>query len=109
MSGSATLLDASRDGSTLYSNNIVNGNLGASFRSSQFRLTGPLFVTTGGILKLTSGSPVINAANATFDPFVTDDADGQTRSSPDIGADEFSSATAVRRPLTTADVGPAAP
>jgi len=36
--------------------------------------------------------------------------DGQTRScSRDIGADEFSGATILRRPGATADVGPNAP
>jgi poly(beta-D-mannuronate) lyase len=35
--------------------------------------------------------------------------DGQARSDPDTGADEFSTATVTHRPLTTADVGPNAP
>ena len=34
---------------------------------------------------------------------------GQPRMMPDIGADELSPAPALRRPLTTADVGPDAP
>ena len=60
--------------------------------------------------KLASSSPVINAANGSFYSFVTDDMDGQTRAgSRDIGADELSGATILRRPLTTADVGPNAP
>ena len=60
--------------------------------------------------KLASSSPVINAANGSFYSFVTDDMDGQTRScSRDIGADEFSGATILRRPGATADVGPNAP
>ncbi len=110
LSGSAPLLSATNDGNTLYSNNIANGNLGSSLPSSQFMLVDPLLATSGGILKLTSGSPAINAANGSFYSFVTDDMDGQARSgSRDIGADEFSSATILRRPLTTADVGPNAP
>jgi hypothetical protein len=45
-----------------------------------------------------------------FYPFVTDDMDGQTRAgSRDIGADEFSGATTLRRPGATADVGTNAP
>lgn|GEM_PF-1419425 len=109
LSGSATLLDASQAGNTTFSNNIANGTLGASLPASQFRQVNPLLAMSDGIFKLTSGSPAINAANATFYPFITVDIDGQSRSTPDIGADEFSTAAVVRRLLTTADVGPNAP
>jgi|RhiMetdeSRZDD1v2_1073273.scaffolds.fasta_scaffold4776740_1 hypothetical protein len=55
-------------------------------------------------------SPAINAANGSFYSFVTDDMDGQARAgSRDIGADELSVATILRRPGATADVGPNAP
>lgn len=60
----------------------------------------------GELLKLTSGSPAINAANTSYYSFVTDDADGQARTTPDIGADEFSGASITRQPLTGNDVGP---
>jgi len=58
---------------------------------------------------LMAGSPAIDAANQGLYSFVTDDVDGQPRSTRDIGADEFSSAPILRRPFTTADVGPNAP
>jgi hypothetical protein len=54
--------------------------------------------------------PAVNAAYGSFYPFVTDDMDGQARAgSRDIGADESSGATILRRPLTTADASPNAP
>jgi hypothetical protein len=69
-----------------------------------------LLAPAPGLQKLSSSSPAINAANGSFYSFVTDDMDGQTRTgSRDIGADEFSGATILRRPLTTADVRPNAP
>ena len=55
-----------------------------------------------------SSSPVINASvSASSYPYVSDDMDGQARdATPDIGADEYSAASKVRKPLTTSDVGP---
>jgi poly(beta-D-mannuronate) lyase len=75
-----------------------------------FIVVNPLLTLVGSLQKLSSSSPAINAANGSFFSFVTDDMDGQTRSgSRDIGADEFSSATILRRPFTAADVGPNSP
>jgi hypothetical protein len=65
-------------------------------------------VRVGEILKLGAGSAAIGAASGSF-PFVTDDIDGDPRTSPDVGADEHSTATPLRHPLIEADVGPAAP
>jgi chondroitinase B-like protein len=61
------------------------------------------------VFRLLSTSPAINTSVGSF-PEVTIDLDGQTRSgTKDVGADEFSTATVIRRPLTTANVGPNAP
>jgi hypothetical protein len=61
------------------------------------------------IFRLQSTSPAINTSVGSF-PEVTIDLDGHTRSgTKDVGADEFSTAPVVRRPLTTANVGPNAP
>jgi poly(beta-D-mannuronate) lyase len=61
------------------------------------------------IFRLQSTSPAINTSVGSF-PEVTIDLDGHTRSgTKDVGADEFSTAPVVRRPLTTATVGPNAP
>ncbi len=62
-----------------------------------------------GVFRLLSTSPAINASVGSY-PEVTIDLDGQSRSgTKDVGADEFSTAPVIRRPLTTADVGPNAP
>lgn len=54
-------------------------------------------------------SPVFKAAVGSF-PYVTLDMDGQTRDSlKDIGADQFSNATVLSKPLTANDVGPYKP
>jgi poly(beta-D-mannuronate) lyase len=75
-----------------------------------FIVVNPLLTTVNGLLKLSGGSPAINAANNGVNPFVTDDMDGHARAGArDIGADEFSSAPISRRPLSTSDVGPNAP
>ncbi|WPO76412.1 polysaccharide lyase 6 family protein [Streptomyces sp. KN37] len=59
-----------------------------------------------GISRLTAGSPAIGKATLTS-PAVTDDIDGHPRGSArDIGADEYTTAAPLRRPLTAADVGP---
>ncbi|MBE1446858.1 chondroitinase-B domain-containing protein [Paenibacillus sp. OAS669] len=97
------------------SNTVFEGNIGygasldnVSRTSSEIKNIDPLFAVSGGLQKLTSASPAINAAVGSY-PYVTDDMDGQTRSVNDIGADEYSTSSVVRKPLTTADVGPAAP
>ncbi|MEU7645061.1 polysaccharide lyase 6 family protein [Streptomyces huasconensis] len=62
-----------------------------------------------GIFRLTAGSPAIGRATLAR-PAVTEDIDGHPRGSArDIGADEYTTAAPLRRPLTAADVGPNAP
>ena len=74
-----------------------------------FRRVDPLLAPAAGLQRVQRGSPLIDAAAAGFAEVATD-LDGQPRQEPrDIGADEFSSAPVVRRPLTPADVGPASP
>lgn len=61
-----------------------------------------------GLLRLSSGSPAIDASVGTYS-YVTRDFDPQPRAGkPDVGADEYNS-SAVRKPLTKADVGVSAP
>jgi poly(beta-D-mannuronate) lyase len=56
--------------------------------------------------RIASNSPAINASFAAPIEVVTD-MDGQPRNgTPDIGADEYSNAPIIHRPLTTTDVGP---
>ncbi|MFF2009480.1 polysaccharide lyase 6 family protein [Streptomyces sp. NPDC058195] len=72
-----------------------------------FTRADPKLVTgADGVARLSAGSPAIGAATLTGTS-VTDDLDGDPRGSKrDIGADQYSTAAALRHPLTTADVGP---
>ena len=82
----------------------ANGNI----PSSGFTRADPkLAAGSDGVYRLGSGSAAVNAASVDHSGQVTDDVDGQTRTAPyDVGADEYSTATPVRRPLNAADVGP---
>jgi len=94
----------------VWSNNILwnVGNAG-NIPSSGYTSVNPLLAADAdGIYRLQSGSPAIGAGTGSF-PEVTVDMDGQPRdSSPDIGADEYSSAPITAKYLTSADVGPSA-
>jgi len=92
-------------GSSLtFADNIVFPGSGGT--PSGFQHIDPQLASSGGLLKLTAGSPAVDAADPNFFSFVTTDVDGQARTVPDIGADELSSAPVVLRPLTRSDVGP---
>jgi hypothetical protein len=74
-----------------------------------------LAADASGIFHLQAGSPAINAGVTARDFYgaslpnsnFTPDMDGQPRdASPDVGADEFSTAPVIARFLTTNDVGP---
>ncbi|MFF0267909.1 polysaccharide lyase 6 family protein [Kribbella sp. NPDC004536] len=83
-----------------------DGNIPAGYTRVDPKLT----AGTDGIYRLGPGSAAANAAALDHSGQVTDDLDGQPRTAPyDVGADEYSTAAAVRRPLNAADVGPNAP
>jgi poly(beta-D-mannuronate) lyase len=109
LQGSATLTAFPNPGNMVFSNNVYSGTLGATRPQSEFWGTNPMLARVGELLKLTSGSPAIGYANPTFYAFIGDDLDGQVRSDPDAGADEIATGGILRRPLTSADVGPSAP
>ncbi|MCY9662694.1 chondroitinase-B domain-containing protein [Paenibacillus chondroitinus] len=99
------------------SNTVFEGNIGfgstvtnRSRTSSEIRNITPSFTTIGGLQKLTSGSAAVNAAVGSYS-YVTEDMDGQARSTNDVGADEYfsSSTSIVRVPLSASDVGPDSP
>ncbi len=113
------------DSGTDFSDNVVGGAVsgalapgghyaanfvtGAAPGGGGFVRRDPKLARAGELLALTAGSPAIDAAVGRY-AFVSDDVDGQPRDAkPDVGADEWSAAPAARRPLTIADVGPAAP
>ncbi|HEV2784348.1 MAG TPA: chondroitinase-B domain-containing protein [Actinophytocola sp.] len=105
--GSGGLLDVDEATGTTWQGNIVWAGTGGNAPSSGYRVVNPLLVTDpGGLNRLSSGSPAINAAAGDV-PRAGRDFDLQTRSDlKDVGADEFVPGNAPRRPLTTADVGP---
>ncbi|MFD3515796.1 polysaccharide lyase 6 family protein [Streptomyces sp. NPDC058657] len=89
--------------SNLLWGDAANGNI----PSGGFTRADPrLAAGQDGVLRLTSASPAIGAATL-GNPAVADDIDGDPRGSArDIGADEYATTPALRRPLTAADVGP---
>jgi poly(beta-D-mannuronate) lyase len=105
-----TLYNEVKTSNTLFQGNIGHGSTltNKSRTSSEIRNVDPAFQTVSSLQKLKSSSPAINAAVGSYS-YVTDDMDGQTRSVNDVGADEYSTASIVRSPLTTSDVGPNAP
>ncbi|MFE7135082.1 polysaccharide lyase 6 family protein [Streptomyces sp. NPDC057638] len=72
-----------------------------------FTRTDPKLVQgTDTVFRLSSTSPAIGAATLTT-LTLADDIDGHTRGTTrDVGADEYATTAPLRRPLTTADVGP---
>ncbi|MGW6449606.1 polysaccharide lyase 6 family protein [Lentzea sp. NPDC055074] len=106
--GSSSKLVDMMSGSTVkYEGNIVWG--GTAGMPNGYKTVDPKLVRdANGLLRLTSGSPAINASVGTYS-YVTRDFDLQARSGTrDVGADEYNS-SAVRKPLTKADVGVSAP
>lgn len=60
-----------------------------------------------GLWRLSSTSPAINASSGDYSSLFTVDMDGQMRTGVfDVGADEFSGAAILRKPLLPSDVGP---
>ncbi len=92
------------------SQNIANGSVPGL---SGFLGEDPLFTAVmengSSLQKLSSGSPAINAGNSSYYSYVNVDMDGQSRSTSDIGADEYSTGGIIQQPLTTLDVGPSSP
>ncbi|MEU7075567.1 polysaccharide lyase 6 family protein [Streptomyces narbonensis] len=81
----------------------ADGNLPAA---GYVRVDPRLRQGTDGVFRLAADSPAIGAATLTGGT-VAEDLDGHARGSArDVGADEYTPLAPVRRPLTTADVGP---
>ncbi|GAA1199242.1 polysaccharide lyase 6 family protein [Kitasatospora gansuensis] len=111
VAGSGTLVALGATSGFSWRSNILWGAAAnGTIPSGGYRRVDPLLrQESDGVYRLSAGSPAINAATLT-DPAVTQDLDGHPRgSSRDIGADEYTTLTPVRRPLTPADVGPDAP
>jgi hypothetical protein len=94
----------------LWEGNILWGAAATgNIPSSGFRRENPQLTLSSGVSRLSASSPAIDTGVGSYTE-VTVDMDGHARSgSKDVGADEYSTSAIVLRPLTTADVGPAAP
>ena len=92
-------------GWTWESNIAFGAALGISARSGLLQVDPELELGDDGLWRLSANSFAID--NGTAISSITTDMDGQARIGLiDIGADEFSTAAIVRKPLTTDDVGP---
>jgi hypothetical protein len=110
VSGSGSAVSLVGGSGIRYQGNMLNGVSGGAMPSSGYRTANPqLTLDSGGLYRLSSGSPAINAALGTFSQ-VTLDMDGQARTGTfDVGADEYGATGPLHEPLTTADVGPSGP
>ncbi|MFI5733013.1 polysaccharide lyase 6 family protein [Kribbella sp. NPDC051587] len=108
---SGSLTDLPYQSGVTFSGNILWGSASnGTIPSSGFTRADPkLTAGSDGVYRLGSGSAAINATT-NHASRVTDDLDGHTRTAPyDVGADEYSTASPLRRPLIATDVGPNAP
>ena len=106
-STSAPLFEGAEGSGYTYANNIAHGAaLGISSRPGILEVDPQLVQGADGLWRPSATSPAIDAISGST--LVTDDMDGQPRIGLfDIGADELSTASFARRPLTTSDVGAA--
>jgi parallel beta-helix repeat protein len=109
-SGTILTLSGPAPNATFQGNIVFGAAPNGDMPTSGARRVNPLLARDSfSVFRLQSTSPAIDTGVGSF-PEVTIDLDGQTRSgTKDVGADEFSTAPVVRRPLTTANVGPNAP
>jgi hypothetical protein len=90
-------------------NNILMGGGGSGMGNLTGNAAALGLIQMGDVLTIATGSKAIGAAVGSY-PFVTDDIAGHPRGAkPDVGAQQLSDAPALRKVLTTADVGPMAP
>jgi hypothetical protein len=93
---------------TWQGNIAFGGSLGPKAGASGITVADPqLQLGADGLWRPGASSPAINGGSGNYSSLITTDMDGQARIGIyDVGADEVSAATIVRRPLTSADVGP---
>lgn len=109
-SGGANIFEGSEGtGWTWQGNLAFGGGLGPKAGDPGITVADPLLQFQGdGLWRPTAASPVVDAAVGDYSNLITLDMDGQPRMAIyDIGADEVSTATIVRKPLGSGDVGPA--
>ncbi len=104
--GEAIFEGAEGSGWTWTGNLAFGGSLGPKAGDSGITVLDPALSIDGELWRPSTTGPAVDNASSGFGSIVTDDIDGQARGSmPDIGADEFSTATIVRTPLSEGDVG----
>jgi poly(beta-D-mannuronate) lyase len=108
-SNGQAIFEGSEGANWTWQGNIAfGGSLGPKAGASGITVVDPqLQLGADGLWRPGAASPAINGGSGNFSSLVTTDMDGQARIGIyDVGADEVSAATIVRRPLTSADVGP---
>ncbi|MEQ8208736.1 MAG: polysaccharide lyase 6 family protein [Lacipirellulaceae bacterium] len=95
-------------GNILYANRSKETGIESrEFSEREFRVVDPLLKQSEGLYRLSTESPVVDAAQAKYE-FLTHDIDQEARDlKPDVGADELGTSS-VRKPLTPSEVGPTA-
>jgi poly(beta-D-mannuronate) lyase len=89
--------------------NILWGSAANGGASGYINVNPQLSADSASVYHIGSSSPAIDASAGTHSE-VTGDVDGHGRSGvKDVGADEYSTSSPLRRPLNPADVGPNAP
>jgi Chondroitinase B/Carbohydrate binding module (family 6) len=107
-SGSGGLVNVNNGTNLHWQGNIIWAGTAGDMPSSGYRLVDPALAADAyGVYRLQSASsPAVDTALGAYSQVVLD-VDLQTRTSAkDVGADEFVAAGTIRRPLTSADVGP---
>jgi poly(beta-D-mannuronate) lyase len=89
-------------------NIAFGGNLGPKSGDAGITVVDPqLQLDANNVWRLGSNSPARDSSVGIYSTFINDDFDGQPRIGLfDVGADEYSTATIVRKPLSAGDVGP---
>lgn len=105
-----TIFEGSEGSGWTWQGNLAfGGSLGPKAGASGITVVDPQlqFNSGDGVWRLGSSSPAIDAGMGSYSGLFTDDMDGQPRIGVfDVGADEFSAAAIVRKPLVAGDVGP---
>ncbi len=108
-SNGPTIFEGNQGSGWTWEGNIAfGGSLGPKNGAGGITVVDPqLELDPDGLWRLSSTSPAIDAGVGSYSGLFTDDMDGQARIGLfDVGADEFSMAQIVRKPLAAADVGP---
>jgi len=108
-SSSPTIFEGNEGAGWTWEGNIAfGGSLGPKAGDAGITVIDPqLQLDPNDIWRLGATSPARNAAVGNYSQYVSGDMDGQARIDLyDVGADEYSLATIVRKPLESDDVGP---